>query len=260
MQGGWRAAKKGLMTEILQTHIPYDAFAEVALPGISPMKMTDWLIIDEAYAGQMALREELLARRCGDVLALDEHACAAAAELLDVILELLEEKEGFLVSGTVVTCPDGRKVTLDGQDPLGSVARLVQEDICILQRQGDQHVLTGAVLCFPASWSLSEKFGKPLTGIHVPVDSYDDNIARRVQRLFDGVRVERPMWRKNLLWYNNPDLFQPRSENERRTPVDKSSAPYLRSERQSILRLPRSEAVVFSIHTFVVARENVATE
>lgn len=247
------------MTRILQTHIPYDALAEIPLPGISPMTMADWLIVDEAYSGQMALREKLLAERRREVLAIDEHARPAAAELLDVIIGLLEEKEGFLVSGTVVTCPDGRKVVLDGQDPLGTVARLVQEDICILQRQGDQHVLTGAVLCFPASWSLLEKFGKPLTGIHVPVDNYDANIARRVQRLFDGVRPGRPMWRKNALWYNDPDLFQPRKENEKRAPVDVTTAPFLRSERQSILRLPQSEAVVFSIHTFVLARENVVT-
>jgi len=36
--------------------------------------------------------------------------------------------------------------------------------------------------------------------------------------------------------------------------VDIGSAPYLRSERQSILRLPDTGAVVFSIHTYVVAR------
>ena len=257
MRGGWCAAKKGLMTEILQTRIPYDALAKVSLPGIAPMTMADWLIIDEAYAGQMSLREELLAKRRREVLALEENTRPAAEELLHVVVGLLVEKEGFSVSDTGVTCPDGRHVVLDDQDPLGTVARLVQEDMCILQRRGDQHVLTGAVLCFPASWSLSEKFGKPLTGIHVPVNSYDNNIARRVQRLFDGVRAGRPMWRKNVLWYNEPDLFQPRKENERRVPVDVATASYLRSERQSILRLPQSEAVVFSIHTFVLARENV---
>ena len=36
-------------------------------------------------------------------------------------------------------------------------------------------------------------------------------------------------------------------------------APFLRSERQCILRLPQSGAVVFSIHTYVLARADVAS-
>jgi hypothetical protein len=56
-----------------------------------------------------------------------------------------------------------------------------------MERRGDEHVLTAAVLCFPASWHLADKIGRPLTTIHVPVKVYDETLARRVQRLFDGV-------------------------------------------------------------------------
>jgi hypothetical protein len=134
---------------------------------------------------------------------------------------------------------------------MATLGHLVQEDLCLMEKRGEEHHLTAAVLCFPASWRLSEKIGRPLTDIHVPVPEYDEGIAKRVQRLFDGVQVGRPLWRFNALRYAEPDLFQPRARRE----PDGAQArglPYLRSERQCVLRLPDTAACVFSIHTFVV--------
>ncbi|WP_428983608.1 heme-dependent oxidative N-demethylase subunit alpha family protein [Psychrosphaera aquimarina] len=70
--------------------------------------------------------------------------------------------------------------------------------------------------------------------MHDTVAEYDDTIARRVQRLFDGVQVGRPLWRYNRLWYDNPELFQPRSASEpRRIAPGQAEAAYQRAERQS---------------------------
>ena len=131
-------------------------------------------------------------------------------------------------------------------------------DLCLLSKRGEEHVLVGAVLCFPAGWTLSEKFMKPLVRIHAPVHAYDDGIARRVQRLFDGVQDGRPLLRYNALWYSDPVLFQPRSEDVERTRLHSEDAAFFRSERQVVRRLPESGDVVFSIHTAVVRRENLA--
>ena len=241
---------------ILQQRLPYDVTAPPRLPGVAPFQMADWLHVDDAYAGQMARREALLAERRADVLALDPAARPAAEELLEMVLAHLPA--GFALSGEEVRCPDGRRAVLDRGDPLGTCGRLVQEDLCLMQARGGVHVLTGAVLCFPASWTLSEKVLRPLVGIHAPVKDYDDGLARRVQRLFDGIQVGRPLWRFNALYYDDPELFQPRSENDRRAAPNQTTAAYMRSERQCLLRLPESRAVVFSIHTYVVPRDAVA--
>lgn len=240
---------------ILQTHIPYDVTAPRPLPGIAPLEMADWLIADEAYAGQITERARLLREARDKVLWMAPDALEAAQELLEMVLAHLPA--GFARDRGRVLCPDGRSVTPDPADPLGSLGHIVQEDLCLMVREGEEHVLKAAILCFPASWTLAEKAGRPLIGIHEPVQSYDDNIARRVQRLFDGVREGRPLWRFNALWYDDPTLFQPRSEHAPRTPVGSADAQYFRTERQSLVRLPRTQAVVFSIHTFVVARDCV---
>ncbi len=240
------------MIEILQTELPYDPLTPRPLPGISAMSIEDWLHHDEVFAGQMARRDQLLSDTYDDVVAMDGQAKEAAQELLDLVLSC-----AYPECGSYVVRADGVRVEVDYDNPLLTLGRLVQEDFCILQKQGDEHVLTGAVLCFPASWTLSEKFMRPLIGIHDGVESYDSGIARRVQRLFDGVQVSKPMWRFNALWYRDAELHQPRSFLKRRVAPEQMAADYLRSERQCILRLPQSSAVIFSIHTYVLARRDV---
>lgn len=73
-----------------------------------------------------------------------------------------------------------------------------------------------------------------------------------------GVQVGRPVWRFNRMWYVDADLYQPRLESDKRpVPEQAEAADFFRTERQTLLRLPDSRAVVFIIHTYVLARENV---
>ena len=230
------------MPVILQNALPEAQSGDPRLPGTMPCDADDWLRVDEAYTAQMAYRMQLFEERPEAVLC---ESGDAGKEVLEEALRILPNL-GFAVSDTSVTCPDAREVAIDRDAPLRTLGHLVQEDICILEKRGPEHVLTGAALCFPANWRLAEKINRPLVGIHEPVPEYDGNIARRVQRLFDGVRVGRPLWRFNKLAYADADLHQP----YKRSVTDQM--PFVRSERQCILRLPRTNAVVFTIHTFVV--------
>jgi len=230
---------------------PWMVPAQRRLPGVQPLDMADWLTVDEAYDGQMALRDRLLARQRGAVLAQLPGAEAAGAEVLGTVLAHLPP--GFTRSGRAITRPDGVRIDLDADTPLATAARLVQEDLCILRKPGaaGEHVLTAAALCFPASWTLAEKIGRPLGAIHGPVAAYGAEMTARVQRMFDTIRPGRPLWRQNALLYARPDLHQPRSEADPRDETHLDT-PYLRSERQCLLRLPQTGAVVFSIHTYVL--------
>jgi hypothetical protein len=235
------------MTVILQKALPEAQTQMNTLPGVGPCAPDDWLRTDEAYGPQMAYRIKLLSTKQDAVLWCDPGALEAAREVLAEALLVLPCL-GFDVEDAQVTCPDGRVVAVNVDNPLLTLGQLVQEDICILQKRGDEHVLTAAVLCFPANWRLADKVGRPLVGIHDTVDEYDTNVATRVQRLFDGVRVGRPLWRFNRLGYAEADLHQPWRIS------DDKQRDFVRSERQCILRLPKSDAVIFSIHTWVVLK------
>jgi len=240
------------MSAILQRDLPYEADVKRPLPGIAPLDPATWLHVDEAFAAQMAERARLLAARRADVLAVTDGAGPAMDELLRHVLDWLgAHGTGYEIGAESVLRPDGVRVPIDRADPMGTLGHLVQEDLCLMEKRGDEHVLTAAVLCFPASWRLADKIGRPLTTIHVPIPEYDAGLARRVQRLFDGVRVGRPLWRFNALHYADPALHQPRS---RVRPTEDADHRYLRSERQCVLRLPETRACVFSIHTYVIDR------
>jgi len=244
---------------ILQDRLPHTPWAEAAmrrLPGIQPLGIADWLVLDEAYAGQMALRDRLIAERPEAVHALDPAARPAAGELLALVLDHLARRRDLAIGADEVRRPDGVTVPLDPDAPLLTLGRLVQEDFCLMEARDGMPVLTGAILCFPAGWTLAEKMGRPLPGIHDPVPHYDATLAARVERLFAGLRPGRALWRANAHFHDDPSLYQPRPEAAPRCRPD-GPAPYLRSERQVLLRLAASGAVVFSIHTYVIATRSL---
>ncbi|MBS8228463.1 heme-dependent oxidative N-demethylase family protein [Vannielia litorea] len=228
------------------------------LPGTAPLEMAGWLTVDDAYGAQMAEREQLLAARRGEVMALEPGREAVADEALRMVLAHLEARDEWGVAGGVVTCPDGRRVGVDARDPLGTLGRLVAEDICLLEPRDGAQVLIGAVLCFPSRWVLAEKMGRALLRIHQPVPGYGADLNARVERMMAALRPGMGLWRANGHYHSDPTLFYPRSEvSEKHW---EARARYFRSERQGLLRMPETGAVLFSIHTTVVEASALTAE
>ncbi|MDF2142715.1 DUF3445 domain-containing protein [Paenirhodobacter sp. CAU 1674] len=252
------------MSLIRQKTLPFAPWADPRtrrLPGIVPIEMADWLEVDDAYAAQMAERDRLIAEVPDKVLALMPRAQAAANELLTLVLGQLPAL-GFDCAPDRVRRPDGIEVALDPAQPMATLGRLVQEDLCLMQPGPDVsgapgHVLTGAALCFPAGWTLAEKLGRAMMGIHVPVAKYTEDLGARVQRLLDGVQPGRVLMR-GTAHHSNAALHNPRLEAQGRAP--EGDLPYIRVERQGLVRLPESGAVAFSIHTYVVDPADLSPE
>lgn len=249
------------MAVVLQASLPFAPWADARtrrLPGTLPLDMGDWLRVDDAYAGQMALRDDLIATRAAEVIAQMNSAAQAVEELYDFTLARLPV--GFVQQGGTITRPDGVTVPLDPTRPLHTLGRLVQEDLCLMQEDGaGEHLLSAAVLCFPAGWTLAEKLGRPLMRMHRPVEKYTEDTGRRVQRLMDGVRVESPLWRANA-HHSRAPLFNPLREDAAKDTAQQGEMPFIRSERQCLIRLPISRAVLFSIHTYVVPLSALSPE
>ncbi|MEM7491108.1 MAG: DUF3445 domain-containing protein, partial [Pseudomonadota bacterium] len=218
--------------EIVQSHLPHTPWAGPALarmPGMRPVEGS-WIAVDDAYGAQMAERARLWATRRAAVEAVLPGAEPALEELRALVLADLPD--GFARDGEGIVRPDGVRVGLNGP-PFACLNRLLQEDLLVLKKRGDQHVLIAGLLCFPSHWSLADKIGRPLMAIHAPVAHYDADLAGRVQRLFDRVPPGRPMWRANALPHAKAVLHRPDPYPERAGPPR-----YLRSERQTVLKMP----------------------
>ena len=235
-------------SEICQSTLPIKPWMQSKtrrLPGIQPIEAGTWLIRDETFAQQMAYRDHLLATRQNEVFRASPESEPAQQELLETVLSELDT--GYQ-KGRAVMRPDGVLVPLSGA-PILAAARLVQEDLLLLDMSAEPR-LNAAVLCFPASWTLDEKFGAGLMAIHGDIDEYTDEMAARVRRLFEAVRPEQPLWRANFLRYESADLFQPRRVGEEKPAPTEGG--FVRVERQTLRKLKRTGAVVFGIHTYVI--------
>ena len=208
-------------------YAPYALSPPPKGPGLAPLASEDWIAPDERFAEQLAERRRLLDEVPGIVMAETPGSEPAQHELLGLV------------------AAEGRVPEMPDRAPLAALALMAQDDFCILQPgESGEYVLSAGIVCFPSRWSLAEKIGRPLTAIHAPVPVYDADLAMRVGRIFERIRVETPLWRMNWTVHGSPVLHQPRA-----APDD--GGLYVRVERQTFRRLPETRAVVFGIRTYV---------
>ena len=79
---------------IFQKLIPYDT-TYPKLPGTRPISPDEWIICDDAFSQQMALRDKLIDTKKDKVLAISEEAREAAVELLKITLDFCTSKLGY---------------------------------------------------------------------------------------------------------------------------------------------------------------------
>jgi hypothetical protein len=212
--------------------------------GTHALELARWLLPEDDRDEQMREKLRLVDERHHDVFAALASTDAASIELLEVVVAWLASHAPGLPRE-----PD------PSLHPLDAAGRLVQEDLCVLiKRDGAWH-LDAASLCFPSYWRLADKLGKPIADVHAPVAHYADELQARVDRFLDRLRSDRPVWRRNWSVHDDPALFLP---GDHEPPADRGHL-YLRSEYQTLRRLPRTDAIVFTIRTQQVPLDVVAT-
>ena len=146
--------------------------------------------------------------------------------------------------------------------PLDAAARMVEEDVCLLQRVDDEYRLTAASVASPSYWRLADKLGKELLDIHDPVPALRVRIGERMRQFFHALPHGRIFMRGNWFIHASDQLF--RLPEDLRTPrADEPMALerlFLRCERQTLRRLPESGAVLFTIRVYLNPLAELATQ
>jgi dimethylamine monooxygenase subunit A len=225
--------------------------------GLKALDLREWIEVDEHFEGQLAERRRMLDQRRDEVLGALPESAAGEAEVLELLLDHLPQRfpEHFRrTNGELANRVTGERFDLAawGEAPLELAGRLVQEDFCLLQRHGPAYRLVAGVLCFPSHWRLADKLGRPLEVIHEPVPGFAAGLAVTVDRFFANLQVARPVWRLNWSLVDTPQLFLPPEHRAERKAIAAERAGeqlWLRVERQTLRRLPRSGDVLFGIRT-----------
>ena len=226
--------------------------------GLMALADADWLEIDGNLGLDLAAKRRLLDHCFDDVFAVLPEAAAPAEELLELLADHLcrHHPAIFRHAGSrlhVAATGEAWELPPPIRHPLDLAGRLVQEDFCLLSAIGNTYRLIGATLCSPARWRLADKIGKPLAAIHEPVPGYEDRLERPVDRFFALLKSDKPVWRLNWGIFDEPAAFQPAASPlaAALTSANAGERLWLRVERQTLRRLPRTGVVVFSIRTHI---------
>ena len=223
------------------TFTPYARALAAAPPaagprmGLRPIPVRDWLTRCADHEGYMTAKRRRMDAR-------PETVFQALPESLDAQAETLR-----LVQARVGGNADRSRA------PLDAAARLVEEDLCLMQARADRYWLTAGSVASPSYWRLADKLGKELLDIHAPVRHLRERIGARMRHFFRTLAPGRVYLRGNWFLHASGEPFRgPEHLSEAPAPGAQGvQGVFLRCERQTLRRLPQTGAVLFTIRVFL---------
>ncbi|RFB78292.1 heme-dependent oxidative N-demethylase family protein [Methylovirgula sp. 4M-Z18] len=245
------------MVEAGLKHTPYDGSSTPFTIGMRPIAQRDWICPDDDLVRFLDEKERLLAERYPDVFQARADTLDSQQEIADALIaHVCEHAAPFYAREPqgVRLKQSGRIVVPEPAAPLLQVGRLVQDDLVIMRKCADGWRLAAAHLSFPSSWPLREKFDRPMSAIHADVPDFAGQMEQRIARIFDNMQALQPVERFNWSLYDDPQLHHP---DPRRGPKawaepggSFSRNGFLRVERQTLMKMPRSGDILFTIRVY----------
>ncbi|GKT40666.1 uncharacterized protein ColSpa_00847 [Colletotrichum spaethianum] len=262
-------------------HRPFKPVYHITMEPIVAIQSSppeDLIIIDNNYLDRVTNRRQILKENTSKVAgavpegipALHEAWAYLLTEYLPMryptMFSLSEDRTIFQNHVTNISLP-----TTPPEDPVTALQALgetVEDDIFLLVETPEGHRAVAFVCCHPAGFDPSDKLGKLMKEIHTPVPSYD-KIGASMERFFSRLQVGKSVKRMNAMQWSistHDKLFSPSDlhiyDGDKTTEdedVDISKAR-LRQELQTLTRLPKTDAILFSFKTYLTPIEEVKKE
>ncbi|MEM8725789.1 MAG: DUF3445 domain-containing protein [Pseudomonadota bacterium] len=167
--------------------------------------------------------------------------------------------------------PEGIQLTSEAETPgrelasmlgvegmLPEAAMSAHEDMCLLTRFDgeDAYRLIGAAVAWPSDWNPADKLGLPLRALHAPIAGYEEQLASGVDHFMAKLKPGPVYGRCN--WFIAPTGEKrwitdgiPKHAFAHVTAENAGETLFVRSERQTLRRLPQTGAILFTIGIYV---------
>lgn len=146
----------------------------------------------------------------------------------------------------------GELLGIDGD--LTAIASACHEDwnLLIQPEPGGPFVLVAGAVGYPTDWQIAEKVGKPVHAVHEPTHGFAERLANPVDHFMDKLDPRDLFGRTNMFVLASSDFrYMPSVPMADRfayvTPENAGETLYVRCERETLRRLPRTRAIVFGI-------------
>jgi hypothetical protein len=223
-------------------HRPWEEAADFQI-GLKPIAPADWL--EGGEADPAARKDALFTTHRGLVWAEAEGSRPAQAEVWEMVEAAL-----------------GPAQQPRGLPPLYAAARRTPDDLCLMEKRDGQWRLTALSLSAGSFFAAEEVIGRSLAELHGPVTGFADRFLARVQRIFEGLRPDLVLERRNWTLLNSDTLHTPSSAPIRARigeidPARAGGILNLRVERQTLRRLPRTGGALFTIRVWLAPLESL---
>lgn len=237
--------------------------------GLRPIKPGTWILISADHAELMREKHDRLDRFRSYYYRTLPESLPAQRELRSLVTaHLLSDHPGsFERLGSVIrSVLTGQTLDLtdDSIEPLLQLSYLIEEDFMLLDERGGIPRITAASNAYSTSGRLAASVGHDMEWTHAPVPQLTQKLGSKINRVISTVHTATPCERFN--WQVTPmaSVFFPHTDPHAANaaamhraaaeleddPARAGALLWIRVERQTLSRLPDSNAVAFSLHTY----------
>lgn len=264
--------------------LPYRAFKDKysITMGIRSMEWDSWIELDNEWMKFHTAKVERAAKLGRDVYGTSPEAWDAALELLEEFWNYLPNRYPSLfrqlntglenlLTGEVFVFRNCAANDIK-EDPMLMAGKMVQDDLAVMMEgpDGNYYLKAGAII-LPGFWRFKDKYGMSLNEIHESghVPKYKEKLQTGMTKFFTRLTCDKPVVRNNYFIQTDDNLAWSSSIGQEAdqnvgwytaSPAMTAEQCFFRSERQSLRRLPRSGAVVFTIRTYFAAIPEICSE
>lgn len=247
-------------------HRPYRKAGAAFQIGLRPMPPETWLETGPDHVQFMAAKRQRLSGLPPQFYRAMPESRAGQAELRDAVVAhlLAQHTEHFIRSGDMLEDRiDGSRHDLADIVPLALLGRIIEEDFILFQTIGGQDLITAACNAYTSSGRIVSSVGSGMHFAHDPVPGLNEQLGPRIDRVLANVHVGTPVVRFNLFLTPISARLFPEGSHEANVATARQTAAsladdhrrcgdrlWIRSERQTFMRLPQTMALAFGIHTY----------
>ncbi|CAK7895265.1 hypothetical protein CAAN3_02S08416 [[Candida] anglica] len=262
--------------------LPYRAFRHkyAVNMGIRNMEWDNWIELDNEWEKFHNHKVERIEEKGTELYGTAPEAMEAAYELLDEFWQYLPNRYPSLFKQTEY----GLDNLLTGEvhkfklgfrtedDPMKIAAKMVQDDLAIMiEDEEGTYYLKGGAIILAGFWRLKDKFNMPLSMIHTSGDvpKYKEKLKTGMEKFFIRQTCDKPVVRNNYFIQTDDNLPWSTSIGSEdkpdvgwytAQPATTAEQLFFRSERQSLRRLPKTGAIIFTIRTYFLPITQLAEE
>ncbi|KAG8748258.1 hypothetical protein FRC10_007648 [Ceratobasidium sp. 414] len=230
-----------------------------------PLSPNNWIELSASYRWYLAEKKRVITEQGKKVIDSLPENDAACGELLECVVAFLTVRYPTLFDRLSETTRDGKELDgiysrvteeryqwvkgcpPEGIEGLTIVSRLTENDFLMAREREDGHIyFVGGLVAFPGFYLLSEKIGKSMYEVHMPVPQFNQkllvSVERTLKRMDPNAPFERSSWEivddNNLFYHNIATL----------------------PEGEAFRKLPRSKVITFAVHPLLKKMRDIRTD